>query len=236
MAHRPRPDDGDDALSFLLFLRLVPSGGLLQEQMPREHHHEVHARENQEHLVDTALAEVLKHGLHDGARDCLRRAEPRHGKTGRQPLLVLEPEHERLDRRKVARPQPHAHDEAVADVDADERDNAVRMMPAVPDEAARSRHAEREADRRNQRGLVDVLLHDVPQERRRHTEEENGEAERPFRRALGEANVVRYLLRENRPAVHRTDAAMQQERRNGGANPFVFFHYAHFLLFCHKMS
>ena len=70
---------------------------------------------------------------------------------------------------------------------------------------------------------MDVLLHDVAQEGRRHAKEEDGEAECPFRGALGEADVVSDFLAEDGPAVDRTDAAMEEQCRDGGIDPFVLF-------------
>ena len=68
---------------------------------------------------------------------------------------------------------------------------------------------------------MDVLLHDVAQEGGGHSKEEDGEAERPLRSALGEADIVSDFLTEDGPAVDCSDAAMEEQRGDGGAQPFV---------------
>ena len=227
--HQPDADEGDGlgldhvhgAGLALASGGLMPAVGLLEQQVADEHHHEVHGGQDVEHLVDAGLAQVGEQGLHDGAGDGLGRAEARHGQTGGESLAVGEPQHQGLDRREVSGAQADAHDQAVADVDADQGDEAARMVAAVEDEEARADHAQREADRGDQRGLVDVLLNDVAQERRGHAQEEDGKAERPFRGALGVADVVCDLLAEDRPAVHGADAAVQQQRGDRCADPLV---------------
>ena len=106
------------------------------------------------------------------------------------------------------------------------------MGAAVIDEEAGSRHAAGEADGGDEGGLMDVLLHDVAQEGRRHAKEEDGEAECPFRGALGETDIVGDLLAEDGPTVDSTYAAVKQQRRNRGANPFVVLHDVPRFLLC----
>jgi len=211
----------DDAGLGVLSLRLMPALRLLQKQMAHEHHDKVNCRQNDEHLVDAAVSQILQHTLHDRARDRLCRAEARHSQARRQTFSVLKPKHQRLYGREVTGSETDTHDKAVAYIDADERQCAVLVLSAVVDEKSRPRHACRKTDRRDQRGLMDILFHHVPQECRRHTEEKDGKAERPLRSALGEADVISNLLTEDRPTVNRTDAAVQKQRRNRGADPFV---------------
>ncbi len=79
---------------------------------------------------------------------------------------------------------------------------------------------------------MDVLLHDIAQEGSGHAKEKDGEAESPLGCALGETDVIGDLLAEDGPAVDSTYAAVEQQRRNGGANPFVVLHDVPRFLFC----
>ena len=81
---------------------------------------------------------------------------------------------------------------------------------------------------------MDVFLHDVAQESRGHSKEEDGKAERPLRGSLGKADIVSDFLAEDRPTVDRTDAAMEEQRRDRGAQPFVLivFHDVPRFLLC----
>ena len=209
-----------DARLLLIAARLMPVGGLRQDQMTDEHHDKIHTAQDPEHLVDTALGR-LQDGGHDRACDRLCSAEACDGETGSQSLIVLEPEHQRLDRAQISGTQTYAHDEAVTHIDADQRKYASLMAAAVPDEESGQDHTGGKADGRDQRGLVDVLLHHVAQEGRAHAQEKDGKAESPFHGALGKSDVIRDLLAENGPAVHGTDAAMKQQCGNCGANPFI---------------
>ena len=83
------------------------------------------------------------------------------------------------------------------------------MPAAVIDKESCSGHTCRETDRGDQGRFVNIFLHHISQECRRHTQEEDCETERPLRRTFGEADVICDLLTENRPAVHRTDTAME---------------------------
>ena len=79
---------------------------------------------------------------------------------------------------------------------------------------------------------MDVLFHHIAQKSCGHAQKENGEAEGPLCCPFAEADVICDLLTEDGPAVDRTDAAVQQQRRNCGANPFVLrFHVVFRLLF-----
>ncbi len=79
---------------------------------------------------------------------------------------------------------------------------------------------------------MDVLLHDIAQEGSGHAKEKDGEAESPLGCALGETDVIGDLLAEDGPAVDSTYAAVEQQRRNGGANPFVVLHDVPRFLLC----
>ena len=68
---------------------------------------------------------------------------------------------------------------------------------------------------------MDVTLHDVAKEGGGHTQEEDGEAEGPLGGSLGKADVVGDLLAEDGPAIDGADAAVDQQRRDGTAEPFV---------------
>ena len=208
----------------------MPGGRLGQQDMAHQHHHEIHAAHDDEHLPDAVDGIRVQDALHDGAGDGLRRAEARHSQAGGQALVVREPEHQGLDGGQIAGAQAHAHDEAIADEDADQHQDVAVILAAHPDQGAGAQHARAEADGGDQGGTVDVLLHHVAQERRAHAQEEDGQAERPFHAALGEADVVGNLLAEHRPAIDRADAAVQQQRRNGAADPFVLTLDVHWYL------
>ena len=87
-----------------------------------------------------------------------------------------------------------------------------------------AKHADREADAGDERGLVDVLLHHAPREGRRHAEEEDGERKGPADGERAHADSLRDERLEGRPAVDRADGAMDQKRRDGRTHPFVVEH------------
>ena len=82
-------------------------------------------------------------------------------------------------------------------------------------------HTACEADGSDQRRLVDVLLNEGAQECGRHAQEEDGQRECPLDGALGGADVICNALADQRPAIDGTDTAVQQQRRNCSADPFV---------------
>lgn len=100
------------------------------------------------------------------------------------------------------------------------------MGTAIPDEEAGTCHTRCEADSCNQGRTVDILLHYVAQKSGGHAEEEDSEAEGPFCCALGKTDIVGDLLAENRPAVYRTDTAVEEQCGNCRTYPFVLnFHF-----------
>ena len=143
---RPGLDDIHHAFALLRLIGLMPGIGLLQQQMSREHHHKIHHGQNQEHLVDAAVAQIVQHGLHDGAGDGFRRAEACNRKAGGKAFPVLKPEHQGLHRGQIAGAQADAHDETVAYVDADQSQGAVLMGAPIVNEESGSRHAACKAD------------------------------------------------------------------------------------------
>ena len=78
---------------------------------------------------------------------------------------------------------------------------------------------------------MDIFFHHIAQKSGGHAQEKDGKAECPLGGTLGETDIVGDLLTENGPAVYRTDAAVQQQCRNGGTNPLVLnvFHKYPFL-------
>ena len=125
-----------------------------------------------------------------------------HRKILRGVLAILEPKHQSLYRRKVARSQSDAHNQAVANVNANQRNKAVLVRTAILNEKRRAGQTRRETNRGNQRRFVNVLFDNVAQKRRAHSQKENREAKRPFHRALGKANVTGNFLAENRPTIN----------------------------------
>ena len=154
-------DSCKNALSCFLLLGLMPVGRLCKKKVTNEHHHEINGSQDEEHLVDAALAQIVQQCLHDGACDGLCSAEACHGESGRQTLLVLEPEHQCLHGRQVAGTETDTHDEAIGDIDAKQCQNASLVLAAVPDEEAGTCHTQCEGDGGDQGGLVNILLHDI---------------------------------------------------------------------------
>ena len=97
----------------------------------------------------------------------------------------------------------------------------------------RTRHADGKAKGGDQACLMNILFHEVAEKRGAHAEEEDCERERPTERvrtsyAVRQLDRVLDRAREIRPAIHRADTAMQQERRDCRARPFI-------REFCHKI-
>lgn len=230
IADRAGFDGRHDALSLFLLLRLMPARGLRQKEMSDKHHYKINRREDVEHLIDAALAQICKERLHDGACNRLGAAKARHRKTCRKTFLILKPEHQCLYRGQISCSESHAHDKAVADINADQRQRAAGIVSSIIDEETCARHTEGERDRGDQGRLMNVLLHHIAQKRRGHAEEENGETERPLCGCLGKAYVVSDLLTEDRPAVHRTDTEVQEQCRDRGTHPFVLTFHVEYLL------
>jgi hypothetical protein len=68
---------------------------------------------------------------------------------------------------------------------------------------------------------MNVLFHHIAKESSGHAKEKDGKAEGPLSGAFGKTNIVGDLLAEDGPAVNGTDAAVQQQRRDGCADPFI---------------
>ena len=206
-------EHGDQAEAVVFVLRLAPFRRLADEAVA-EQHQEVDGAEDVEHRRE---AEAVLDELHEGRRDGLGEAEAHDGDARGEALAVGEPEHEGLDGREVADAEADAHDAAVEDVDADEGERP----PGVLDAQARAEHSYGEADARNKRGALDILLDHAPGERGRHAEEEDGEREGPADGEGAHADLLRDTGLKSGPAVDRADRAVDQERRHRRAHPFV---------------
>ncbi len=126
-----------------------------------------------------------------------------------QSLFVLKPQHQSLHRREVSRSESHSHDEAVADIYPHQCQRASRMLSAVNDEYSCEQHPCREADGGYQRGFAYILFNHISHKSRRHSKEEYSKAECPLNACFPEAYMIRDLLGKHRPAVYRTDTAVQ---------------------------
>ncbi len=168
VADRAGFDGSHDALSLFLLLRLMPALGLRQKEMTHEHHYEINRSENPEHLINAALSQIGKKSLHDRACNRLRAAKARHRKTGRKTFLILKPKHQSLYRGQITGSETDAHDKAVADIDAHESENAAGMVSSIIYEETCASHTKGEGNRSNQGRLVNILLHHVSKESRRH--------------------------------------------------------------------
>ena len=175
-------------------LRLAPFRRLAQEVVAEHHHEEVDGAEDVEHLRDP---QAVLDEFHEGRGNGLGQAEAHDRDSRGQPLLLGEPEHERLDGREVADAKADAHDAAVEDVDADQRCKTRGELDAE----ARAQHADGEADARDERGLVDVLLNHAPGEGGRHAQEEDGERKCPADGEWAHADLFGDERLEGRPAV-----------------------------------
>ena len=69
---------------------------------------------------------------------------------------------------------------------------------------------------------MNVLFYKVAQEGGRHSQEENRQREGPLDVAFGAADVGGDFLAKNRPTVNCSDGAVQEQRGDGSAQPFVF--------------
>ena len=118
--------------------------------MACEHHHKVYHRQDQEHLIDTAVSKVLQHSLHDRAGDRLRRTETCHCQAGRKTLPVFKPEHKRLNGGQITGSKTDTHNKTVTYVDTDKRQRALLMLSAVINEKSGTCHTCRETDRCDQ--------------------------------------------------------------------------------------
>lgn len=200
--------------------------------MSHEHHDKVDHCQNQEHFVDSTVAQIVKHSLHDGACDGFCRAEACNRKAGGQTFSVLKPQHQGLYRGQIASTKADAHDKTVAEIDADQSQRASLMRAAIINEKSGAGHTKRKADGSDQGRLVDVLFHDIAQEGSGHAQEKDGETESPFGGSLGKTDVICDFLAEYGPAVNSTYAAVKQQRRDRGAYPFVVLHdVPHFLFY-----
>lgn len=165
--------------------------------MSDKHHDKINNRQNQEHLINAAFTESVQHSLHNRTCNRLRRAESRNRQARRKTLSVLKPEHQRFDRRQVTCSEADTHDEAIAQINAEQRQHTAFMRAAVIDKKSCARHARRKADRGNQRRLMNILLHNISEKRGRHAEEKDGETKCPFRCTFGKSDVIRDFLAEN---------------------------------------
>ena len=103
----------------------------MQQEMSCEHHDEIHYGQDQEHLVDAALPQIVQHSLHDRACNGLCGTEACHGKSCGQAFPVLEPEHQCLNGRQIACTQSDTHNKSVTQIDANQRQCASFMQTAI---------------------------------------------------------------------------------------------------------
>ena len=129
----------------------MPGVGFLQQQVACKHHDKIYHGQNQEHLIDAAVSQIVQHCLHDGACDCLCRTEACNRQSGGKAFPVLKPQHQGLHRGQIAGTKPDAHEKAVAKVDTDEGQRALLMGASIIDEKAGACHTAGKADGSNQR-------------------------------------------------------------------------------------
>ena len=153
--------------------------------------------------------------LEENRRQGRAKSERNDRQRRRDRLVLVEPEHHRLHGRNVddARTGPHqktvteVNEMQVLDVDADFGDD-------------QSRNEERRPDQRRE---PDILLDDLPEERRAHSEEEDGERKRELHLRLRDGllrrrDVGRDSVREIGEGINLPHRHRQEERRQNRTN------------------
>ena len=158
------PRHGHHAGGCILVLRLYPVGRLCKKKVSDEHHYEVYTCKDDEHLVDSAFAEILKHALHYGTCDSLCCTKTCNCKTCCQTFAVFKPKHQSLYRAQVTGSKTATHDKAVADVNSNKGKWITAVCAAPLNEETCSCHTTRETESFNQRRLVNVFFNKVSEE------------------------------------------------------------------------
>ena len=211
-------ETGEELLEVKLLVFFHPALGLFQKQVSHEHHYKPNACEDIQRFF---RALRIDQRLDNGGENHFRRAEARHGKPRCQALVVFEPKHERFHGREIPKTKPDPHNYAV------EQKNEWHTVQAYG--KSRTRYADRKANRCDKTCFMYVFFHEIAEERRAHAEEENGERERPAEHVRVHtvcSESFLYGRAKQRPTVHGSNPAVQKQRGNRRARPFVteFFH------------